>query len=198
MAKATTPNWKIRQLQAARKAKALKRKHHPKPRKHRKDLTRKQDFLEALRGTGGVRARIAANLGVQRSTVTRLLEREGWDDVRRAWLDEIETTTDLAEETLRDAMAQRLDIGTASANARWYLSKVQRERFGENSTVTVEGGANAIKHVHGHVNIGDLNLPVDVKRTILEALEAKEHAGESEAGAAGTPKQKRLPAGKDD
>lgn len=138
--------------------------------------TKKKDFLEALKGTGGIKTLIAENLGVNRITINALLKRADWQDVNAAYLEEVEAGKDDAEECIRDAIKQRMDLSTASLNARWYLSRVRKQIYGDESKVTVEGGDNPIKVLAAHIPVQSLTLPLEVKRVLVEAMDAKEDA----------------------
>ena len=165
-------------LSQRKKRKAKKRKVPPL-------ITRitKAKFLRAMRETGGLKTRIAANLGVSWARVNdRLTKKKGWEDVRLAWIAECEAVGDLAEETIRDAMTQRLDIGTASLNARWYLNHRHRNRgYGSpDSKVIIEGGDNPLQVVQTVVDVDTLNLSLEVRKAMLAAIEAKEDGDEEE------------------
>lgn len=133
----------------------------------------KAQFLIALMGTGGVIKDIAKGLDTSSERVRILLDRPDWDDVREAWLEEMRAMKDHAICALRDAMIQRLDVATAARTAQWYLSKVEREQFGDKVN---EGEPIRVQHAHLHatVSVDALDLPLDVRRKILEAAEAKE------------------------
>lgn len=161
-------------LQRARAMKRFKAANTPKLRK---TVFTKKKFLKALRGTAGIKVHIAANLKVRRKTIIKYLKRPDWEDMREAYQDEVEAGHDAAKIAIRDAIQQRLDIGTAARTAQWLLSKVEREQYGDDKKVVVEGGDNPIKMLHGYVDIEKLNLPVDTMRTLLAALENSDQEG---------------------
>lgn len=132
----------------------------------------KKEFLEALQGTGGVKARIAENLGCSYGTVGNLLRRPDWADMLEAFNDEVECGVDLAQQTIMDAMRQRLDMGVASNTARWYLSHMRRDQFADKTII--EGGANPIKVVQANIDVDTLNLPIEMKRQLLLAMDNKD------------------------
>jgi DNA-binding CsgD family transcriptional regulator len=165
-------NWKRQQLQKARHRAKLSRANQPK--KPVKALTSKADFVKALKGTGGIKTRIAENMGINRNTVDALLARPDWTDVLQEYEAEREAGVDAAEQCIMEAISQRLDIGTASMNARWLLSKLRRHSFGDDKTLTIDGGPNPIRTQNVNIDINALNLPIDVKRQILTALDDEE------------------------
>lgn len=117
---------------------------------------------------------IAENLGVSRSVVVNLLNRPDWTDVNVMWQEEVAGGVDDAKICIRQAIAQRLDLGVASMNARWYLSKIEKEIFGDQSKTIVEGGDKAINITNLNIDVSTLPLPLEVKRQILEAIEKKD------------------------
>lgn len=79
---------------------------------------------------------------------------------------------DEAENAIRKAITDTRDMALATLNARWFLSKQRREQFGD--TMVLEGGKTPIHVNTTHTPIESLNLPVEIKRKLLEALDAKE------------------------
>lgn len=138
--------------------------------------TKKREFKKAMAGTGGIKSLIAENLGVARSTVTTLLDRPDWADVLALYMEEVEAGKDEAETCIRDAIKQRGDLSTASLNARWLLSRVRRQKYGDESTVKVEGGKTPVRLdvLSANIPVESLNLPLELKRQIIEAMDAKE------------------------
>lgn len=136
-------------------------------------------LIKAIKGSEGIVSRIARKLGRTPHTVSKLLEKQGdgWDKAREAFEIEKERLVDLAEETVRDTMRQRIDIGVASTTARWCLDRKGVHRgYGAKEKVIVEGGDKAIE-VKGMVSIESLNLPLAVRREVLKAMkEAEEKA----------------------
>jgi hypothetical protein len=160
-----------RQLQKARLARRFRLSQAPpKPRY----TLRKTDVVEAMKDTGGILRAIAMNLGVSRELLKRTMERPDWADIRELWEQAREEGIDEAELTILHAIRQRLDLGTAAATARWFLSKVQRERFGDDKTLTVEGGDHPIKTQSVNVNLDSLDLPLEVRRVLLHAIDVKD------------------------
>ncbi|MCE9519665.1 MAG: hypothetical protein K8R87_08955 [Verrucomicrobia bacterium] len=139
----------------------------------------KSAFLAALEGTGGIKATIATRLGCVRETVTELLQRNDWADVRAAFLAERDEVADEAEGCIRDAIMDKSDVKTATQNARWYLSKVRPDKFGDRNTVTVEADKKFLPTQSGdfNVDVSTLNLDLDTKRKILAALEEAQVTG---------------------
>jgi len=135
----------------------------------------KRRMQKAIVGSGGLKTVIAERLGVAWGTVNDILKRKGWEDIRTIWEEELEAVGDLAEETIQFAMRQRLDISSASLNARWYLGLRHRHRgFVEQSKVIVEGGENPIKVEQSLIDVDSLKLPIAVRKALLAAIEERE------------------------
>lgn len=147
----------------------------------------KYRFIRALRQTRGIKTLIAKNLGVTYSVVHDLLERPDWSDVKQAWLDEKEKSADKAEDVILKSIEDYdEDPSLATANAKWLLSKLRPKEFGDKTTTVLEGGENPIKVMQGMVDLNALALPPEIKRQVLEALDAKDEA-EREAAALQAP-----------
>lgn len=145
----------------------------------------KPRFLKALEGTGGIKVRIAENLECAYSTVHYLLKRKSWADMLQAYNEEYDKIGDLAEETVKEAIELRGTtkdgdkvpaMNTASKNARWLLSQKHKGRgYGKDeTTINIQGGDKPVQ-VEGYhtVSIEELDLPLDMRRAVLEAIEKK-------------------------
>ena len=142
---------------------------------------RKRRFLNALEDSAGIKQKIAERLGCARGTVDNLLNRKGWEDVRAAYEDEVDKVGDLAEETVRFAMKNRVDLHVASQNARWYLERMCKDRgFGKEEKLTLQGGDKPIEITQQAIPIEALDLPLVLRKQILQHLEdqTKEQEGE--------------------
>ena len=170
-------NWKKLQRQRARKAAAVKRLQQRRQRKTiRPSITRRQT-LKALEFSCGNLTLVADRLGVQRATVKKAINRPDWIDVKEALQEEIDAVADIAEQTIRDAMSQRLDISTASRTAQWLLTRARHKdrQLGDESRVILEGGDKPIHTVNENtVDIETLSLPLEMRKAILEAIESKQ------------------------
>lgn len=143
-------------------------------RKKKGPVITKTRFLKALPGTGGIKKDIAERLGVGWGALHEALKRKGWDDMRKAYQEECETLVDIAEQTIRYTIEQRLDIGQARQASQWYLERKAPERGYKNeSKLKVEGGDHPIQ-IEPVFSIDSLNLSIDLRRQILEAIEKKE------------------------
>lgn len=150
--------------------------------------------IEAIPGTGGIRKKLAERLGCNYCTLLGALKIEGeeWDMVRKCLIQEEMKIGDLAEETVIDVMEQRLDMSVASTTARWFLDRKHSDRgYGKKSQVTLEGGHNPIKLAAQQVlPLDELDLPLKVKKQILDAmekLEGRNNIKEAEAVTAELP-----------
>ncbi len=159
---------------AAKKDKLAKRAARQHIRR-RPPRVAKRAFVKALAGTGGILKLIAERLQVQPQTVRRWLDRPDWEDMRDAFDAEQESVLDLAERQVVRAIKNKYDRKEANAMARWYLERKGKERgYGKESTITVEGGDNPLRVLAGVVNIDDLNLPLHIRRKLLEAQDVLE------------------------
>ena len=142
---------------------------------------------KAIKGSCGIRHRIAERLGCAYATLDRALQMEGddWEECRNLLKAEREKVGDIAEITVCESMQQRVDIGVASTTARWYLDRKHADRgYGKKEQLTLEGGQNPISINHTLIPIAALNLSLETKREILKAMEAWERtkAKEDETG----------------
>jgi hypothetical protein len=112
--------------------------------------------------------------------------------MRILYREEYERVADLAEDTIKFATEQRLDVSTASRTAQWLLSRARHKnrQLGDESKVVIEGGDKPVGIVQTQViDIETLGLPLEIRRAILEAIEAKERAGQETPVALLPPKQ---------
>ena len=146
-------------------------------------------FKKALPGTCGNVKLIAERLQVSWGCIYNKLKRlreghkkyqtKAWQSAWQAYKDEQEYMADIAEETIGDVMRQRLDLSSAARTAKWYLERKHGEDRGykEKRELTLEGGSTPI-HVKNEevLPLDSLDLPLDVRKQILEAMEKKESA----------------------
>ena len=134
-------------------------------------------LLKAIKGSCGIRHRIAERLGCSYATLNKALQMEGddWEECRNLLKAEREKVGDIAEMTVCESMLQKVDIGVASTTARWYLDRKHADRgYGKKDQLTLEGGSNPISINHTLIPIAALNLPLEIKRDILKAMEVWE------------------------
>lgn len=165
-----------------RRARLIK-KAKGKKRKTRKDKgtvkvipprVTKAKMRIAILFSGGLITPIADALEMTRVEVRDHIERKGWEDIKAVYDEQRERVGDKAEKTIQDVMGNRLDLRAAADAAKWYLSKIHQDRgFREKRTVALEGGDTPIQ-VEGMVDIEKLNLPLDVRKALLEAMENEE------------------------
>lgn len=132
---------------------------------------------KAIKGSCGIRNRIAERLGCSYETLEKAFAMEGddWEECRNLLKAEKEKVGDIAEMTVCESMQQKVDIGVASTTARWYLDRKHTDRgFGKKDQLTLEGGSNPITMKHTLIPVGELNLSLQCKREILKAMEAWE------------------------
>jgi len=134
----------------------------------------KARFQLAIAHSFGVKSRIAEALGITTGSVNRLLKKDGWEDVAVIYEEERDRVGDMAECTVFDIMLQRMDSSAALKAATWYLSKIHKKRGYDDKNVTIiEGGKNPIQ-VENKTDLETLDLPLEVRVAILEAIEKKE------------------------
>jgi len=145
----------------------------PKKQSHVRRIN-KPRFLKALAGSGGLKKTICERLGCSYDAVNNILKRPGWEDIQLAYWEEVEKVADLAEGTIQAAIENRADMTLATQNARWYLERKCRGRgFGKETVLTLEGGEKPLLVSQAAVPVETLDLPLEVKKAILEALERK-------------------------
>lgn len=157
----------------------IKKEGRPAVRRH---ITEKA-MLRAIKGSGGVVKLIAERLGCTWHAVYRIIKSEKWPNINLALEEEKEFVGDLAEETIRSVMEQRIDLASAARTARWYLERRHRDRgFTETKEVQVSGGDRPVRVEHEHyVDVDKLrNLPLDVRVKLLEAMDEQNQGEEIE------------------
>jgi len=158
-----------------------------KIKKKKRKITRapsptKSQLLRAIKGSGGIVLNIAERGGWSRGMVYDYLKGDKWPEVREAFLQEREKVGDLAENTIQTVINQRLDLGEAARTARWYLERRCPDRgYKDKKELTLEGGKRPL-HIQNEtlIPLESLNLPLEVRKQILEAMEAQEEEGSSE------------------
>jgi hypothetical protein len=135
----------------------------------------KKRFLKALKGTGGVKSRIAENLDCTWGVVQNCLLKKGWEDIVAAYEEECEDRGDRAENAVDDAIDQRKDMKTSARTARWYLEQKHSDRgYGNKVEHSFKKGVHPLHVEEKRINIDSLDLPIDVKKQVLYAIEKKE------------------------
>ena len=159
----------------APKARRGKAKTLPGPAPRGPNVT-KARIMKAIQYSGAIKSVIAKRLDVGLGAVERALARPDWPEVAEAFREERERVADFAESTIQEMITQRLDFGEAARNARWYLERKCPERgFQERKTLELNGGDNPIKiRNEATVSIGALNLDLDTRKKLLEAIEQAE------------------------
>jgi hypothetical protein len=148
----------------------------------------KNQFKKAIKGSWGNRTVIAERLGILRNRVDQRLCDPDWKDVRQYYDQEHERVADIAEDTVLYAIRQKLDVATAARTALALLAKARynNRNLGDESKIIHEGGDKPIHTVNENViNVESLELPLEVRKAILEAIEAKEQAKQSDTAATG-------------
>lgn len=115
------------------------------------------DFINAIRGTGGIITTIAARVGCSWNTAKKYIDEHS--TVKAAYDEEIERTIDKAEGVLLkniDNAARLAQYGSAvvdTADVKWFLSRKAKTRgYVERAEVTGAGGDHIIVKLMGHDN----------------------------------------------
>jgi len=139
--------------------------------------------IAAIKGSRGLKTEIARRLQCSYSQLCKVLSGGSgkgteWNNVRREYATELERVGDLAEGTIYDALEQRADIGVAARTALQYAKlKLGKRGYKETTHNVVTGkDGNAVEvNVNQHLlPIDELDLPLDVKKQILKAMEKRE------------------------
>lgn len=92
-----------------------------------------EQVIEAIRGSGAIKATIAQRLGCNRHTVDRYLEQ--YITVRQAYENEGQLTDDYAESLVRQNIMiglkrqQEEQVLVDSSDAKWWLERRRRDKF---------------------------------------------------------------------
>lgn len=107
------------------------------------------EIIQAVKGSGGIKASIANRLGVHRHTITRYIEK--YTTVREAYDNEVELIGDLAEAVIQKSI-QSGDIDTA----KWYARMKLKDRgYSEKYDI-----AGEVEHrLKGYVNVSPDDWP---------------------------------------
>lgn len=89
-------------------------------------------FIAAIPGSGGIIATIAERVGCAWHTAKKYIEL--YPTVAQAYQDECEAITDVCESVLIDSIR-----GGNTQDAKWWLSKRRKDRFGDTIDVTSGG-----------------------------------------------------------
>ena len=90
-------------------------------------------FFAAIPGSGGIITTIAHRVGCAWITARKFIDEH--PTVRKAYDDELESIADMAEGTLLKSIK---DGNTQ--DAKWYLARIRRGKFGESLAVTGKDG----------------------------------------------------------
>lgn len=166
----------VAQRVAIKTAKAVKRLRQtqapPRPRKPKAPKLTKRMVLRATKDSRGIIKIIAEKCRCCYQTIANARDR--WPEVALAIQEETEKLADEAVVAIRDAINQRIDLNTATLNARWVLSrqKYANREMTDVQKVVHEGGDKPLQVQNG-VSVDTLDLSIEVRRSILEALEKK-------------------------
>jgi hypothetical protein len=135
-------------------------------------------LLKAIPGTYGIVKKIADKLDVSYLAAYNAIRRASKEVLIELEMEK-ERVDDVAEGTIIEAMEQRIDLPEASKNARWVLDG--KRGYVRKKEVTLQGGKSPIRVKSDNViSIESLNLPLAVRKQMLEAIEEKEKEEEDD------------------
>lgn len=128
----------------------------------------------AIKGSLGIFARIARKLGVRSQAVRLAIYRPGFEEALQAFREETDGMLDQAVSTVSEMMSQRDEFKTALSAAKFVLDRRGKDK-GWRSEVTIQGGETPLRVENSHsVNFDVMDLPLEVRRQVLERIEAQE------------------------
>ena len=121
-------------------------------------------------------SRIAKRVGTNSTYLKQKLQRDGWDHVRQALIEERDKVGDSAEICIQYVIKQRGDLKTAASTARWYLERKETKRgYRPEKKTIIEGGDKPLHMQQENVvSLESLNLPLSVRQAMLKAIEKSE------------------------
>jgi hypothetical protein len=136
-------------------------------------------FIAAVKGSRGIIKRISERAGTTWTTIYNILHKKtrackAWDRAREAYEEECQLFDDDAEDTIHDAMGQRIDIATAGRTAIAYVKlrkRMAKRGWADQTRMVHEGGENPINIHHQTISVDMLDLPLEVRKAILDATE---------------------------
>lgn len=135
-------------------------------------------LVKAIKGSLGVMRRIARRLDVTPQAVLGALARPGFEEAALALHAETDGLKMAAVSTVSEMLTQRDEYKTALSAAKFVLDR----KGGWTQKLALEGGDKPLRiesTVHQQVTLDSLDLPLDVRRQVLERLEGKKTPGES-------------------
>ena len=158
------------------------RKLNPKPKKKRKIKISLLKFRKALKNSHGNISIIAERLGVAWTTVDNFLKRSEPSSQKARKLFKKEKNR-IKDVRINDAITRIHEIikngndKNAGSNARWLLEKLKKEDYGKEVSTTIKGDKNNpinINQKQVNIPIEALDLPLELQKQLLEAIEKKE------------------------
>lgn len=91
------------------------------------DLFTAEQFITAIKGSGGIISTIAMRVGCSWNTANKYIHEK--PTVQKAYDDERETVNDLAVSVLIKTMQQTEDTYLAAASSKWWLERKRKEEY---------------------------------------------------------------------
>lgn len=160
-----------RKEEVARRMRLAKKKH---PEKHRRRRYLTQELVcKAIPLSWGNKSVICERLHCRLLALNNFLYK--YPICKEVYEEECERVLDIAEETIQYAITQRLDLNEASRTARWLLERKGKDRgYDSPKKIQVGGNGTPIKlQTENFISIETLNLPLEVRKQILGAIEMK-------------------------
>lgn len=156
----------------------MMRKPKPKIPVGRVNPLTPERFIKALPGTFGIMLRIAENLGCTYQSIYNIMNARkpyigrAWDRARRLRDIETEQLGDEAEKAVRDSIQQRMDYATSARTAlKTLTSKFRNRGWIDTAKMIHEGGDKPIQIEHHNIPFDQLNLKLETRKEILDAIE---------------------------
>lgn len=147
--------------------KGMKRPH----RKPKGPTITKKRLKQAIKGSLGIKKRIAERLRVGWCAVQVALHRPGWESCLAAWQRENDSVGDLMESTvLRAAEEYEDNPEHATLNARWFLEKRHPDKYSKRTEHVLSGGKQPIQVQTQDILPVD-SLPLALRKELLKAIE---------------------------
>jgi hypothetical protein len=132
-------------------------------------------IIRAFLGTYGNKTLICEKLGITQGSLYRILNREGWENVREAYEAEKVRLNDFHEKNVTDIATQNFDIPSKLRASLAYL-QAKHPEWKQKHTVEVGGNGTPIKvqSINVSIPIQALSSSIEVRRAVLETIEEAE------------------------
>lgn len=146
-----------------------------KLRRRRRPVQYRCSVMNAIPGCRGIISVLAQRLRTTAGTLRKVLDRDGWELIREAFLEESVTAKEGLVKNVFDIADFGLDIGARLKANTWLLEKLHPD-FRPQTKVLIEGGVNPIQHEHRLLQIPAevLQLSIADRMKVLDLADAQE------------------------